>query len=122
MGLEEKLNEDTGLQRVKIDPVIKKNITYSPIEDLKNFACRAVYVDGKSEGIYHIKVLKKDLRPSVLCAVIVGMVENASTEIIDPDGTLKLEYPISMKVESILSNEIIEDSLKEVDQIIDKES
>ncbi len=99
-------------------PAEKKNISYFNLGSFRNFSCRGVLIDDKPNCEYHIKLLRPDLKLSYLYAVILGAIENVSLEIADPDKTLNLEYPMFMKVESILSNEIIEDSLREVDNIL----
>ena len=111
------MKEGLGLPD-SIEPVEKKKIEYFELTGFKHFACRGVLIDGKPNCEYHIKTLTPDIRVSLLCALISGTVENVSLNIVDPDGVLKLEYPIWMKVESILSNEIIEDSLKDVDDLL----
>lgn len=111
-------NFESPLSKMADVNTSKKDIKYFDLPAFRNFKCRGVLIDEKSNGEYHIKTLKSDLKPSYLCALISGTVENASLVLTDPDGTLKLEYPICMKIESILSNEIIEDSLREVDKIL----
>lgn len=91
---------------------------YQVFSGLKNLACRAVIVGGKLTNEYHVKPLKA-MHPSMLANVMRGIIDEPEFMLTDPDGLLKLEWPIMMKISSIIGNEIIEDTLKEVDQFLE---
>lgn len=93
--------------------------TYLVFTKLKNIACRAIIVNGKNSGMYHIKPIKMMPIPS-LVTIMRGIVDDSRFDLTDPDGLLKLEWPIMMTIESILGNEIIEDTLKQVDEYLER--
>jgi hypothetical protein len=91
---------------------------YQVFTGLKNLACRAVIIGGKVTNEYHVKPLKA-MNPASLATIMRGIVDESEFTLTDPDGLLKLEWPIMMKISSIIGNEIIEDTLKEVDQYLE---
>lgn len=97
-------------------PVTKKDIRYVYIQGLEMLKCRGVWENGKNTGEYHVRSLK--VPNFYVCNLINGTIENAVADDIDADGALHLEYPICIKVDSILSNETMEESMKEIDNIL----
>lgn len=91
---------------------------YQEFVGLKNFACRAIIAGGKMTNEYHVKPIGR-ISPTSLAAVMRGIIDESEFTLTDPDNLLKLEWPIMMKVSSILGNEIIEDTLKEVDKFLE---
>lgn len=91
---------------------------YQVFQGLKNLACRAVIVKGKPMNEYHVKPLR-NMNAASLATVMRGIVDESEFVLTDPDGLLKLEWPIMMKISSIIGNEIIEDTLKEVDKFLE---
>lgn len=89
---------------------------YDHIGDLNNMVVRAVMVEGKPSGEYHAK--SERVSASRLCSIIRGMMEDTEAYIIDPDNTLKLEYPVCIKVNSVLVNELIDDYMKKINKYI----
>lgn len=89
---------------------------YDNIGDLSNITVRAVMVEGKPSGEYHAKSEK--ISASRLCSIIRGMMEDTEARIIDPDNALKLEYPVYIKVNSVLVNEMIDDYIKKINKYI----
>ena len=94
--------------------------TYQVFSGLKNLACRAVISGGNLTNEYHIKPLVR-INLSVFASIISGIVDDATLSITDPDGLLKLEWPVFMKIESVLGNEIIEDTLKKIDLYLEEQ-
>ena len=92
---------------------------YQEFPGLRNFACRAALVGGMVSGEYHIKPLIH-INISVLISIMNGVIENATFAVIDPEGILNLEWPIIMKISSILGNEVIEDSLRDIDRFLER--
>lgn len=91
---------------------------YHVFEGLKNFACRVIIVGDKATNEYHVKPIKQ-VSISNLATIMRGIIDESEFTLTDPDNLLKLEWPIMMKVSSILGNEIIEDTLKEVDKFLE---
>jgi hypothetical protein len=111
----------TGLGLPEQTPELaKKNIVYAEIGGLINFACRMVIEDEKISGEYHLKCLRHGLDSRTLIAALNSIIDVDKIYYLDPDGLLKLEYPVCMQIDSIISNDIIEDSLKEVDKFLEK--
>lgn len=89
---------------------------YDLMGDLDSMACRAVLIEGKPSGEYHVKSEKVSV--TRLCSIISGMMEDTDVSIIDPDNILKLEFPICIKVNSVLVNEMIDDYMKKINKYI----
>lgn len=86
-------------------------IEYKVIE-YKNFKCRAVIMDGKPIGQYHIAIRRNNIG---LMMSKLNKVDTSSSSVIDPDNTLNLEYVILLKVDGLLAQEALFDTLSDID-------
>ena len=97
-------------------------ITYTTIPGLKNIACRIVAVNGKTNGEHHVKPIRLGLTSQKLISILSGMIEDSTVSLIDPENLLRLEYPIAIKIDSVIGAELIEDYMKDVDSYLETEA
>ena len=92
------------------------NVIHYAIADYESFEVREVLINGKPKGEYHVKI--KD-GSSIGGAVqyFIGKLPDCMVGQVDITGTLNLEYPIFIIVQSGL----IADSMKDIFESMDEE-
>ena len=87
-------------------------IEYSKV-DFKHFSCRAVVLEGKQIGEYHVRPADNQSINDLMNRL--RDIDTSEVGLIDSTGSLNLEFPIYVKVGGILAQETFFDTLGEID-------
>ena len=87
------------------------DLKYKVVE-YKNFKCRAVIIDDKPIGQYHLSIARSKIG---LLMSKLSIVDTSIVSVIDPGNVLNLEYGILLKVDGLLAREALFDTLKDID-------
>ena len=102
--------KDLGLSN--IGEIISVNpVSFIEIGNFAHFKCRMVVKDDKQSGEYHIKPI--GIKAAELVSVLNGKLEGIEDMQMLSDNFI--DYPIYVKIGSFMTNENIEELLKDID-------
>jgi len=100
---------------------IIQEISYG-VAEFKWFEVREVFIDGKQNGEYHIKIKSENVKSSLAHAVVFFMEKfpNCKVGPIDPTFTLGLEYHIYIKTDDPMRIMSMMESMESIDSDLKK--